>query len=439
MGRKIGVDFGTTNSIISFLPKGGEPQEYNNPCEGAQYTSSAICYKGTDTIIGQNAFIMSEDEEGDEVYRFFKMFLNDPDLKAWKGAKDPTKVAEDFLRELLISEENNCSFEQAKEKIDSIALTVPAFWDESENNLGLSNVKKVIEKLGFKKIRLLSEPQAAAAYYLWWHEQNRDRPFEGKLLVCDMGGGTFDVSLVQASSHEPSAYEIKVLFNTGDGRNGLGGAGVAFDSAICNRALEEITGEDISEAGKNGRILLRDFEKAKITQFTRRLSIIKSFEDKVFAGQSTQNMPPLFKVGYANNTLSIPITGELLQEVFKEEIRPDIEKVLNKLKNYLKKYGQDFDKIIIVGGFGRFVLVKQAIMDILGLSRDSTKLDDFGGASDGRYAIARGAALVAEGIVSVEERIKYDLGFIANLDKGGRSKSQKTFYLNPQRIRIRRK
>ena len=415
MGKNIGVDFGTTNSIVSYIPQGGEPQEYENACVQSKYTTSAIRYSESETIIGQNA-VRSFDQNSN-LYHNFKMFLNTNSRTEWTFDKEPIEVAENYLYALLTSKENDCSFESSEDKIDGIALTVPAFWDEQQDNLGLANIKKILENLEMKNIRLLSEPQAAAAYYIWWYKEQHRKNFDGKLLVCDMGGGTFDVSLVFASK-----YHIDVLFNTGNGQEGLGAAGVAFDTEVLRRALQKATGEVFDKHNKEHVHLLQHFEQEKIRVFSERNKGIKEFEERIENNKGGNEPTTLFILNYSRDT--IPITDDLLINTFEDKTLPHINQVLGKVKNYIQKHNERVDRIIIVGGFGRFILVKKAIFDALEIGQSSKKIDTFVGNNKGQYAIARGAALVAEGIVTVDERIKYDIGIYGRVNEGGNQQRQ---------------
>lgn len=404
MGLKIGVDFGTTNSVISYF-KNEDLREFENRCDdGRFFTPTILLYQEDDILIGRNA--ADEATPKDELYQFFKLYLDQKNQEDWKNSKTPLQVTKDFLTQMLKDQESDCSFERAIGPIDSLVLTVPAFWDESEDNIGLASLQEIIRGMGINNVRLLSEPQAAAAYYLWWHHQEKKEKFAGNLLVCDMGGGTFDVSLVEASE-----YAVKVLFNTGEGKN-KGSAGLSFDRAVCNALVSEDTGNTLENMGRDGLKLLRLFERKKISAFSNKKGSIKKFIKSVETGAKDGYEDLLFTINYKGD-FYFDVKGKHLLNAFDQEVKPYIKKVLDKLNNYLNRNEQTFDKLIIVGGFGQFFLVEKAILDYFNMDKQDSRYEAFGGQNEQHFSIARGAALVAKEKVSVQERIKFDVGLYA--------------------------
>ena len=144
---------------------------------------------------------------------------------------------------------------------------MPEIWQRDIYNLGRERLQELIKKdLGLEKqlIQLVSEPIAAASYYAWEMQrraqEKNTNPFQGNLLVCDMGGGTFDVSLCRIYSNN----KIEVLYFDGEGDKGLESAGVAFDKNIVQIAYQKQFGEQIQENDSKFIRLLREFENVKI-------------------------------------------------------------------------------------------------------------------------------------------------------------------------------
>ncbi len=201
-GYNIGLDFGTTNSIISYLSTTGELEafQYGGP-NGHKYIPSFIAYEDNFIEIGTAARTTAANHPMIESYGNFKMRLpiSESELLDRSEGKTAVKVTADYLRELLISPENPYSFTTQQGAIARLVVSVPEIWQRDIYNRGRESLQKLIQDLGLPLIQLVSEPVAAAAYYTWeMHRraiaQNTDL-FTGNLLVCDMGGGTFDVSL----------------------------------------------------------------------------------------------------------------------------------------------------------------------------------------------------------------------------------------------------
>src|SRR5690606_8584876 len=119
--------------------------------------------------------------------------------------------------------------------IDGIVVSVPQAWmTRQPNHQGRPKLEKIIkEKLGLPMIQLISEPVAAAAYYSHWYNNEYKTPFQGNILVCDMGGGTFDVTLCKLDENK-----VEVLGNDGNGIAELGKAGVYFDTKLLQLAYK---------------------------------------------------------------------------------------------------------------------------------------------------------------------------------------------------------
>lgn len=416
----IGFDFGTTNSVISVFHNGNLNEFIPPAYSTSAYIPSAVLYIGKECEIGFDAlsgFNEMSEQEKSHFYRYFKMLLNTPkdkeykarlDRFGWNSIRAPFEVTRDYLRRLLIDEKDDSSFERSKGKIQKIVITVPAVWEQNENNTGIFNLMKIVkEELHLPIVRLLSEPQAAAAFYLWRLYNELKEQFKGNILVCDMGGGTFDVSLVKASFKR-----IDVILNSGSGRLELGVAGVNFDKAVVKELLV-LNQIEMDHTSSEFHELVRRFEDHKIRKFTKKPSSIRKFEDAVLSGDNSFD-EPLFSIKCRDRELEV--RAGLLSDIFQKEIQPSIESVLAEFDQTLRQEGESFDRIIIVGGFGRFILVQKAIYDYFKLRVDDSRIGDMGGVQNTYFAVAYGAALVAAGEVDVNERMPYDIG-ITMVDK----------------------
>jgi len=404
---KIGLDFGTTNSIISYLTPNGELEAFPYPPpDGQKYIPSFIAYHSEGfTEIGASARTTAAYDSSVETYGNFKMRLplSESEFgKYFPPNRTPISVTIDYLRELLISTKNTHSFSHEKGEISGIVVSVPEFWQRDIYNLGRERLQALIKQdLGLEKklLQLVSEPVAAAAYYAW-ETQRRARKqgsqyFSGNILVCDMGGGTFDVSLCRI--HDES--KVEVLYFDGQGDKGLESAGVAFDRHVVQQAYTKKHGQHLDENAPEFTILLKDFESVKIGNHaiaTRRLTnYLDAPEDKA------QDEAYKFS-GYA-------VTLGEVYEAF-TPIGKGIQNVINRVNTHIQQQGLAIDRIFMVGGFCQFILVQHAINDALGIGKNDSRIDKTFNITSSAYAISYGACLIANGLVDPTEKYIHTLG-----------------------------
>ncbi|MEE4359367.1 MAG: Hsp70 family protein [Desulfococcaceae bacterium] len=217
MTFKVGTDFGTNNSTVSYINASGRPEAFRFPGpEGNEYIPGCAAYEADGNIhIGRAAL----DFAGDSEVIFcsnLKMILplkkSEQTAYGWPARKSPEEVIADYLRHLLsLSDGESGSFISQKGEISGLVLSVPHVRAKGMDHAGRSRLQDIVqEKLKLPLIRLISEPVAAAAYYAWQYQKENPRPFCGNLLICDMGGGTFDVTLCRV---EPG--KVEELYNEG--------------------------------------------------------------------------------------------------------------------------------------------------------------------------------------------------------------------------------
>ena len=406
---KIGLDFGTTNSIISYLTPNGELEAYTYPPpNGEKYIPSFIAYHPDGyTEIGTPARTAAAHDSSVETYGNFKMRL--PLKESEFGTyfppnRTPISVTVDYLWQLLISADNEYSFSRQKGEIASIVVSVPEIWQRDICNLGRERLQDLIKKdLGLEQqlIQLVSEPVAAAAYYTWETQRRAKEkgvePFSGNILVCDMGGGTFDVSLCRIYGDN----KVEVLYFHGQGDKGLESAGVAFDRRVVQQAYTKKYGQSLDENNAEFTRLLKDFESVKIGSHgiaTRNLTNYLNAPDDLAEKEAYKFS------GYA-------VTLGEVNEAF-APISQGIKKVINKILAQTQEKGLTIDRIFMVGGFCQFLLVQKAITDALGIVKNDPRIDETFNITSRAYAISYGACLIANGLVDPTEKYIHTLGII---------------------------
>lgn len=407
----IGIDFGTTNTIISYLRNNNlEAFQYGGP-DGQKYIPSFVAYDEDFVEIGSSARETAASQPEIECYANFKMRLPLFEFEfrsLFQNGRTPSDVTKNYLNELLLSSDNDFSFTQQQGTIAGIVVSVPEIWQRDINNKGRENLQRIIQtELGFgdKLIQLVSEPVAAAAYYIWENQKrsifSKKKPFSGNLLVCDMGGGTFDVSLCRIND----GCSIEVLYFDGEGDKGLESAGVAFDKKCVEAAYMKKHGKPINELSAEFRILMRAFENRKISghnKFTKKLQKYFQKIASLLGGEALYN----FGDGYS-------ITYEEVEQAFKP-ISEGIEVVINRVKLYLSDNNLDFDRLFFVGGFCQFYLVQKSIFQALSIEDNDSRHDKSFNITNSAYAISYGACLIANKLITPSEKFIHSLGIFIN-------------------------
>ena len=401
---KIGLDFGTTNSILSYLENNDlKTFKYGNPGQQQEYIPSFISYDEDFVEIGINAHLAAANNPEAESYGNFKMRLplhESEFANHFQNNHTPMKITADYLKELLFSEDNT-SFKREKGEIAGLVVSVPEIWQRDPANLGRERLKKLIEELGLPLIQLVSEPVAATAYYIWSMQQqaknNGNQLFSGNLLVCDMGGGTFDVTLCNIDEES----NVKVLYFDGEGDKGLKCGGVAFDRHCVQMAYHKKHGEYLDENNSEFIRLLKEFESIKLGYNSQKFikQINNYFKDTDNYGDKNIYT---FTGGYSVNSHEII-------EAFKP-IESGINKVLNRVKDWLEENQIGFDRLFLVGGFSQFYLVQKAIIETLGIEQEDPRLERNFNVINSAYAISYGACLIANGLIDPVESYIHSIG-----------------------------
>jgi molecular chaperone DnaK len=397
---KIGIDFGTTYSKISYLDADNLLREFRYPGPaGPEYVPTAVAYRngnnGEVYGMGEAARLAALNESDVVFCENFKMLLPMDSQEKWRSEgwtshHTPAEVTLAFFRRLL--REDPQSFENEHGPIDSVVVSVPEVWQRTPNNPGADRLQRVLtEGLGLPLQGVRSEPVCAAAYFVYRYKQV-GKPFSGNLLVCDMGGGTFDVALCQITGQT-----VTVLDFDGNGQEGLGSAGVSFDRRAVRAAYQQVYGEPPNEDAEDFVELLRAFEETKIQKHYDTVKLVEMLRT-LLPGIPMYTFRKKYKV-----------SRQQFEESF-EPVAQGIRDVLARLMSKAKGQGHAIHRVAIVGGFGQFPPVQQTILEALGIERRDPRFDPEITTSEVRaFAIARGAAVIANGLVRTVEPYPHTL------------------------------
>ncbi|UXR68638.1 molecular chaperone DnaK [Staphylococcus sp. IVB6246] len=328
MNKVIGIDLGTTNSCVSVL-EGDEPKVIQNP-EGARTTPSVVAFKNGETQVGEVA--KRQAITNPNTIQSIKRHMG-TDYKENIEGKDytPQEISAMILQNL-----KNTAESYLGEKVEKAVITVPAYFNDSERQA----TKDAGKIAGLEVERIINEPTAAAlAYGL----DKTDK--EEKVLVFDLGGGTFDVSILELGD---GVFEV--LATAGD--NKLGGDD--FDQVIIDYLVSEFKSENGVDLSQDKMALqrLKDAaEKAK----------------KDLSGvSSTQISLPFISAGAAG-PLHLEMT--LTRAKFEELTDHLVQKTMTPTRQAMKDAGlsnADIDEVILVGGSTRIPAVQEAIKKEIG-------------------------------------------------------------------------
>lgn len=352
MAKVIGIDLGTTNSCVSVL-EGGIPVVISN-AEGGRTTPSIIGFaKGGEQLVGQLAkrqgvtnaentvysikrFIGrrwedTETERNCVPYTCMKGRDNTVDVQIRGRTYTPQEVSAMILQKLKQDAQNFLGY-----PIEQVVITVPAYFTDAQRQA----TKDAGTIAGLEVLRIVNEPTAAALAY------GLDKAdTEQKIMVVDLGGGTFDVSVLQLGN---GIYEVKAT----SGNNHLGGDD--FDNEIVRWMIKHFRKTENLDLLKDKMALQRlreAAEKAKVELSTMMSTSI--------------NLPFIAADAQGPKHLEI----ELTRTKFEEMVAPLIEATLEPVQRALKDADlqtKDIDRILLVGGSTRIPAVQRAIQDFFG-------------------------------------------------------------------------
>ena len=323
MSKIIGIDLGTTNSCVAVL-EAGEPKVIPNP-EGNRTTPSVVAFKNGERIVGDAA--KRQAITNPNTVSSIKRLMGTSEKVEIEGKKyTPEEVSA-----MILSYMKDYAESYLGEKVDKAVITVPAYFNDAQRQ-ATKNAGKIA---GLNVERIINEPTAAAlAYGLDKQEKNQT------ILVYDLGGGTFDVSILELGD---GVFEVKSTA----GNNHLGGND--FDNKIMDYLVETFkkeNGVDLSKDKMAMQRLKELSEKAK-----KDLSSMTTTQVSApFISQSSDG--PLH--------LEMTLTRAKFEELIHDLVMSTLEPVRKALKDADIK-AKDLDKVIFVGGSTRVPLVYETV------------------------------------------------------------------------------
>lgn len=381
--KVIGIDLGTTNSVVAIM-EGGEPKVIPNE-EGARTTPSVVAFtKDGEVLVGQIARRQAITNPGNTIFsakRFIghrfdeckneldrhpftcvKMDNGDVGFKIGDKVLSPQEISAKVLQKLKASAESYLGH-----PVTEAVITVPAYFNDAQRQ-ATRDAGKIA---GLEVKRIINEPTAASIAY------GLDKKTEEKVAVFDLGGGTFDISILEMSENSDGEKTVEVISTNGDTHLG----GDDFDDILIKYLIDEFkkdTGIDISNDKMVKQRLKEAAEKAKIE-----LSSVKETE---------VSLP--FLTADANGPKHLNI--KLTRAKFEQMIEPLVKRAMIPCETALKDAGfktSDIDEVILVGGSTRVPMVQEYVKNFFNKEPNRSVNPD--------EVVALGAAVQA-GILSGE-------------------------------------
>ena len=328
MAKTIGIDLGTTNSCVSVF-EGGEAKVIANP-EGLRTTASVVAFKNGEIIVGQKAKnqMVTNPDTISSIKR--KMGTNE---KVHANGKDYTP---EEISAMILSDLKKTAEAYLGEKVTKAVITVPAYFNDAQRQ-ATKNAGKIA---GLEVERIINEPTAAALAYGLDKQDKTEQ-----ILVYDLGGGTFDVSILEIGD---GVFEVKST----SGNNHLGGDD--FDEKVIEYLVADIKKEhgiDLSSDKMAMQRIKDAAEKAK----------------KELSGMSSTTISLPFLAQNENGVVNYETT--LTRAKFEELIDDLVESTLEPVRKALKDANltkNDIDKVLLVGGSTRVPKVQEIVKKELG-------------------------------------------------------------------------
>ena len=328
MGKAVGIDLGTTNSVVAVL-EGGEPTVIAN-AEGNRTTPSIVAFKSEEVLVGELAKRQAITNP-DNTVRSIKRHIGTNWKETFEGKNyTPQEISARILQKLKRDAESYLG-----DDVTDAVITVPAYFNDAERQA----TKEAGQIAGLNVLRIINEPTAASLSY--GLENNEDQ----KILVFDLGGGTFDVSILEISE---GVFEVKST--SGDSKLG----GDDWDQRVMDWLIDKFkssTGIDLSNDKMAIQRVQEGAEKAKI-------ELSSTSETEI-------NLPFIT----ANDAGPQHLLEKLSRSEFEKITADLVERTRKPVENALTDAGMkfsDIDHVILVGGSTRMPSVQELVKSLTG-------------------------------------------------------------------------
>ena len=329
MSKIIGIDLGTTNSCVAVL-EGGEPKVITN-AEGNRTTPSVVAFKGDEELVGEVAKRQAVTNVKNTISSIKRKMGTSEKVEANGKKWTPEEISAKILAKLKKDAESYLG-----EKVTKAVITVPAYFNDAERQ-ATKNAGKIA---GLEVERIINEPTAAALAY-GLDKQDKLQT----ILVYDLGGGTFDVSILELGD---GVFEVKAT----SGNNRLGGDD--FDARITDYLVSEFKKENGIDLSKDKMAMQRIKDAAE-----------KAKKDLSGMTSAQISLPFIAQNDDGPVHMDMTLTKAKFEDLCRDLFDSTLEPVKKALKD-AKLKASDIDKVILVGGSTRIPYIQELVKKELG-------------------------------------------------------------------------
>ena len=329
MSKIIGIDLGTTNSCVAVL-EGGEPKVIAN-AEGNRTTPSVVAFKGEEELVGEVAKRQAVTNVKNTISSIKRKMGTSEKVEAGGKKWTPEEISAKILGKLKKDAESYLG-----EKVTKAVITVPAYFNDAERQ-ATKNAGKIA---GLEVERIINEPTAAALAY-GLDKQDKLQT----ILVYDLGGGTFDVSILELGD---GVFEVKAT----SGNNRLGGDD--FDARVTDYLVSEFKKEHGIDLSKDTMAMQRIKDAAE-----------KAKKDLSSMTTTQISLPFIAQNDEGPVHLDMTLTKAKFEDLCRDLFDSTLEPVRKALKD-ANMTAKDIDKVILVGGSSRIPYIQELVKKELG-------------------------------------------------------------------------
>ena len=329
MSKIIGIDLGTTNSCVAVL-EGGEPMVIAN-AEGNRTTPSVVAFKGDEELVGEVAKRQAVTNVKNTISSIKRKMGTSEKVEAGGKKWTPEEISAKILGKLKKDAESYLG-----EKVTKAVITVPAYFNDDERQ-ATKNAGKIA---GLEVERIINEPTAAALAY-GLDKQDKLQT----ILVYDLGGGTFDVSILELGD---GVFEVKAT----SGNNRLGGDD--FDARVTDYLVNEFKKEHSIDLSKDTMAMQRIKDAAE-----------KAKKDLSSMTTTQISLPFIAQNDEGPVHLDMTLTKAKFEDLCRDLFDSTLEPVRKALKD-ANMTAKDIDKVILVGGSSRIPYIQELVKKELG-------------------------------------------------------------------------
>ena len=329
MSKIIGIDLGTTNSCVAIL-EGGEPKVIAN-AEGNRTTPSVVAFKGDEELVGEVAKRQAVTNVKNTISSIKRKMGTSEKVEAGGKKWTPEEISAKILGKLKKDAESYLG-----EKVTKAVITVPAYFNDAERQ-ATKNAGKIA---GLEVERIINEPTAAALAY-GLDKQDKLQT----ILVYDLGGGTFDVSILELGD---GVFEVKAT----SGNNRLGGDD--FDARVTDYLVNEFKKEHGIDLSKDTMAMQRIKDAAE-----------KAKKDLSSMTTTQISLPFIAQNDEGPVHMDMTLTKAKFEDLCRDLFDSTLEPVRKALKD-ANMTAKDIDKVILVGGSSRIPYIQELVKKELG-------------------------------------------------------------------------